>query len=97
MSGLRIQSDLVRLGLKNVLKDEGFKNGRSKANAAIESAECVLHWASQYFITFSDKRIKPLFSKRTFFYAILMAYPLQKPNIENVSPFGSLTAPKAIR
>ena len=56
-------------------------SGGSKANADIESAKCVLHWASrpeneECFIAFSDELIKPLFSNRTFFYAILMACPL---------------------
>ena len=83
MSGLRIHSDLVRQGLENVLIYEGFKFGGSKANTAIESAKCVLHWASmpengECFIAFSDELNKASFSNRTFFYAILMGYPFLK-------------------
>ena len=65
MSGLQVRCDLVRQCLESVLMDEGFKIGGSKANAAIESANCVLRWAfmpenEESFIPFSDELIKSL-------------------------------------
>ena len=65
MSGLQVRCDEVRHGLESALMDEGFKFGGSKANAATESANCVLRWASipeneECFKAFSDELIKSL-------------------------------------
>ena len=90
MSGLQIHSDLVRQGFENVLKDERFKIGGSKANAAIESAKCVLHWASrpenkECFIACWMN----LFSNRTFSLCNLNGLPiaLKKKNQINFKCF----------
>ena len=65
MSGSQVHSKLVIEALESVLKDEGFKIGGSKANAATESARFVLHWASmpeneKCFIAFSYELVKSL-------------------------------------
>ena len=57
--------DRVRNGIRSVMTDEGFKIGSSKAKVAVESANCIIQWASkpeneECFSKFSELLVKKL-------------------------------------